>query len=300
LIGNNNYVPLVSICCVTYNHERFIRDCLDGFIRQQTNFPFEVLIHEDASTDSTADIIREYEEKYPQLFRCVYQTENQFLKQNVLLNILFKMAKGRYIALCEGDDYWIDPSKLQKQVDILRSDSGCILTFHNTLDITPEASTPKYSQGLKDRFYIKDFVNFFYARTVSMMFRNPEQELPSQFQYMRVADWPIAIWLMQFGSARYIPDVMAAYRIHNAGIYTRLSSSKKAIQVYESFRLLSQAMSKEHRPIVAEKLYELSFSYFSGSILTFYFRGIIIGFWYIVRSPYVLKIRKIRNLFAKR
>jgi glycosyltransferase involved in cell wall biosynthesis len=300
LIGTNNLVPLVSVCCVTYNHEKFIRDCLDGFIRQQTNFPFEVLIHEDASTDSTADIVREYEERYPQLFRCVYQTENQFLKQNVLLNILFKMAKGRYIALCEGDDFWIDPAKLQKQVDILRSDLDCILTFHNTLDVTTEESKPKYSQGLKDRFYIQDFVHFFYARTVSMLFRNPERGLPIQFQYMRVADWPIAIWLMQFGSARYIPEVMAAYRIHNAGNYTRLSSSKKAIQVYESFRLLSKAMSAEYKPLVTEKLYELSFSYFFGSIRIIYFKGIIIGFWYILRSPFALKIRKIRNLLPKR
>ena len=79
--------PAVSICCVTYNHERYIRQCLDGFVLQKTNFPFEVLVHEDASLDSTASIVKEYELNYPQLFRCVYQSENQFLKQNTLVNI---------------------------------------------------------------------------------------------------------------------------------------------------------------------------------------------------------------------
>ena len=104
----------VSICCVTYNHENFLRQCLDGFVMQKTNFQFEILVHEDASTDGTEEIVKLYEEKYPNLFRCVYQSENQFLKQNTLVNILFKMAKGKYIALCEGDDYWTDPYKLQK------------------------------------------------------------------------------------------------------------------------------------------------------------------------------------------
>src|SRR5687767_12631322 len=105
--------PLVSICCVTYNHGRFLRDCLEGFVMQETTFPFEILVHEDASTDDTAAILREYELKYPHLFRCVYQTENQFALQNTLINILFPMVRGKYIAMCEGDDYWIHPLKLQ-------------------------------------------------------------------------------------------------------------------------------------------------------------------------------------------
>src|SRR5437879_148231 len=107
----------VSICCVTYNHERFLAECLEGFVKQQTTFGFEILVHEDASTDNTVGIINDYEARYPHLFRCVIQKENQFYKQNTLINILFPMAKGKYIALCEGDDYWRDPLKLQRQID---------------------------------------------------------------------------------------------------------------------------------------------------------------------------------------
>ena len=109
----------LSVVCITYNHERFIRDCLEGFVMQKTDFPFEILINDDASTDKTADIIREYEAKYPHLFRCVYQTENQQGKKNVWTDILFPMVQGEYVALYEGDDYWTNPLKLQKQVDFL-------------------------------------------------------------------------------------------------------------------------------------------------------------------------------------
>ena len=99
--------PLVSICCITYNHAPYIRQCLDGFMMQQTNFTFEVLIHDDASTDGTADIIREYESKYPDIIKPIYQTENQYSKGvKVSATFNFPRAKGKYIAMCEGDDYW--------------------------------------------------------------------------------------------------------------------------------------------------------------------------------------------------
>ncbi|HHX61228.1 MAG TPA: glycosyltransferase [Epulopiscium sp.] len=102
--------PLVSICCLAYNHEKFIRQALDGFIMQESNFPIEVLIHDDASTDDTANIIREYEKKYPEIIKPIYQTENQYSKGvGISVTYNFPRAKGKYIAMCEGDDYWTDP-----------------------------------------------------------------------------------------------------------------------------------------------------------------------------------------------
>lgn len=113
---------LVSVCCLAYNHEPFIRQCLEGFIMQKTNFKFEVLIHDDASTDNTADIIREYEERFPEIIKPVYQTKNQYSKGiDITQTIQYPRAKGKYIALCEGDDYWIDPNKLQRQVEFLEN-----------------------------------------------------------------------------------------------------------------------------------------------------------------------------------
>lgn len=129
--------PLVSICCITYNHEPYIADALEGFLIQETNFPFEILIHDDASTDRTADIIRKYEAAYPALIKPIYQIENQHSKGNRPGLINMRRVKGKYISLCEGDDYWIDPLKLKKQVVYLEKneDVGLIHTngfFHYT------------------------------------------------------------------------------------------------------------------------------------------------------------------------
>jgi glycosyltransferase involved in cell wall biosynthesis len=289
---------LVDIPMCVYNHDKFIAQAIEGVLMQQTTFKYRLLIGEDASTDRSREIIKHYLDKYPEKIQVFFHEKNLGASQNS--RILLAECNAKYIALCDGDDYWTDPFKLQKQVDIFAKDSDCSLVFHNTLDVKNDGSAPKYCHDLKDRFYIQDFIHFLYARTVSMVFRNPEQGWPKEFQYMRVADWPMAIWITQYGSARYIPEVMAAYRIHDGGVYTTWDLNRKTIHVFESFLLLSKAMGTESKPLVTEKLNELSFSYFFGSIRIFYFKGIVIGFWYILRSPFALKIRKIRDLFGKR
>ncbi|TGY67494.1 glycosyltransferase [Phocaeicola sartorii] len=123
--------PLVTIQCLTYNHEPYIRQCLEGFVMQQTDFCFEVIVHDDASTDGTANIIREYEQKYPDIIKPIYEKENQYSKHDdSLIRIINEHTRGKYIAFCEGDDYWIDSLKLQKQVDFLEEhhDYGAVYT----------------------------------------------------------------------------------------------------------------------------------------------------------------------------
>lgn len=112
-------MPLVSICCITYNQENYIRDAIEGFLMQRTTFPIEIIIHDDASTDNTAKVVNEFAEKHPDLIVPIYQTINQY-SQGIKPwpNFVFPRARGKYIALCEGDDYWTDPLKLQKQVDL--------------------------------------------------------------------------------------------------------------------------------------------------------------------------------------
>lgn len=128
--------PLVSIRCLVYNHEPFLRQCLDGFVMQKTNFAFEAIVHDDASTDNSAKIIREYAEKYPHIIKPIYETENQYSKKDGSLRKIMNKAihpEAKYIALCEGDDYWTDPQKLQKQVDFLESHPDYSLCFHNAV-----------------------------------------------------------------------------------------------------------------------------------------------------------------------
>ena len=113
---------MVTIRCLTYNHEPYIRQCLDGFVMQKTNFRFEAIVHDDASTDGTAAIVREYAEKYPDIIKPIFETENQYSKKDgSIRRIMNEHTHGKYIAMCEGDDYWIDPLKLQKQVDFLEA-----------------------------------------------------------------------------------------------------------------------------------------------------------------------------------
>lgn len=125
-----NQAPLVSIICTVYNHAPYIRQCLDGFVMQQTTFPYEIIVHDDASTDYSAEIIREYADKFPGLFVTILQKENQYSKGVPIgKTFMYPIAKGKYLALCEGDDYWTDPLKLQKQVDAFERDSSIGLVW---------------------------------------------------------------------------------------------------------------------------------------------------------------------------
>lgn len=131
--------PLVSIVCDTYNHAPYVRDALDGFLLQKTTFPVEIIVHDDASTDGTAEIIREYEAAYPALFRCVYREENVYSRDpKILEHYVFPLARGKYIAICEGDDYWTDPDKLQRQIDYMEAHPDCTLCVTSAEMVDPE------------------------------------------------------------------------------------------------------------------------------------------------------------------
>jgi len=112
-------LPLLSVCCITFNHEGYIAEALDSFLMQETDFPFEVIVRDDCSADRTAEIIRTYEQQYPLIIKPIYEAENQYSKGVRPMPVVFKQTKGEYLALCDGDDYWTDQHKLQHQVDFL-------------------------------------------------------------------------------------------------------------------------------------------------------------------------------------
>lgn len=220
--------PLLSIVCITYNHARFIRDALDGFVMQKTNFPFEILVNDDASTDGTADIVREYESKYPDLFRCVYQTENQWGKKSPWKDILFPMARGKYVALCEGDDYWTDENKLQKQVDFMESHPDFSVCFHPVTVHWDDGSEPDYVfPNAKERFYkteleLQDLLRHNFIQTNSVVYRwrfhqDPLSLFPNN---ILPGDWFLHLLHAQTGKIGFLPDVMAVYRRNQGGIWT--------------------------------------------------------------------------------
>ena len=123
--------PKVSVCCTTYNHERYLKRCLDSIVCQKTNFAFELLVFEDCSKDGTRKILEEYASKYPDIIIPLYQEENRYSKDiHVCENFVFPLVRGEYVALCEGDDYWTDEYKLQKQVDALDRNPQCNFCTH--------------------------------------------------------------------------------------------------------------------------------------------------------------------------
>jgi len=164
--------PVVSICCITFNHVKYIRSCLDGFVMQKTTFPFEVLIHDDASTDGTQDIIREYQQKFPEIIKPIYQKENLYSKNMDVNSFNFERVRGKYVALCEGDDYWTDEDKLQIQVDFMESHPECSVCFHPVSVVWEDSSEPdRIFPSRKDRFNIEVLLKENFIQTNSVMYR---------------------------------------------------------------------------------------------------------------------------------
>ena len=248
----------VSICCQTFNHEKYIAQCLEGFVMQKTNFDFEILVHEDASTDKTAVILREYESNYPELFKCVYQTENQFYKQNTLTNILFPMARGKYIALCEGDDYWTDPLKLKKQVDFLEGNPDYGICFHNIKlfnQETKEFSEDTITRNVDETTDVSELTKGNYIHTPSVMFRN-DFTIPDWFKESPIGDWTLYMLAIKDRKIKKMDEVMAVYRKHNEGIWSKKSKKHRILNTLKSFSLIYEnlLLPKEVKPILNEKI----------------------------------------------
>lgn len=219
--------PMVSVFCTAYNHEAYIRDALEGFVSQQTNFPFEVLIHDDASTDGTADIIREYAQKYPHIIRPVYQTQNQYSqKVPIIKTFLGPIAQGKYIAYCEGDDYWCDPLKLQRQVDFLESHPEYASCVHNSTVLnckTGERRTVSNRTEETDLLPLDTMERGNGEFQLSSVLHRRElwYNRPDFCNTAGFGDYPLAIYMSLVGKGiRYMPQCMSVYREFAAGSWT--------------------------------------------------------------------------------
>ena len=216
--GGNISVPLVSVRCITYNHEPYIAQTLDGFMMQKTNFPFEVIVHDDASTDKTADIIREYEAKFPKIIKPIYETENQFSKHDGSLDRIMDAAcKGKYTAICEGDDYWIDEHKLQKQVDFLEHNPDYGLVYANAKQLNQKKNEISLVEGHQTDFYhLVTETNYIPALTTCFrtdLYKKYTLEIQPESRGWLMGDYPIWIYLSFFSKIKYFEEYMAVYRI---------------------------------------------------------------------------------------
>lgn len=235
----DNQEVLVTIRCCAYNHERFIRQCLEGFVMQKTDFRFEAIVHDDASTDNTAAIIREYAEKYPDIIKPIYETENQYSKHDgSLTRIMNAHTRGKYVAMCEGDDYWTDPYKIQKQVDFLESHPDYVMC---------SSRFDKYWQesGVLEEDPDKDFEGADYdlqnliggkwlTQTLTVMYRRSALDLKHYARYGMSLDMILFYELLKHGKGYCFPEVMGVYRYHEGGVWSEVSQNHRRLTEFKA------------------------------------------------------------------
>lgn len=236
--------PLVTIRCLVYNHEPYLRQCLDGFVMQKTNFPFEAIVHDDASTDRSAEIIREYAKKYPDIIKPIFETENQYSKRDGSIGrIMREHTKGKYVAICEGDDYWIDPLKLQKQVDFMENnpDYGLVCT---DVDFYYQTKGKLFKAFFENKKYpikytYEDFlIKGWYLAPCTWLLKN--ELLKSAPLGFVVGDLPILLETSYSSRVKFFPYVTAVYRVledsashrNSFAAYKKYSDGIYKIQLY--------------------------------------------------------------------
>jgi glycosyltransferase involved in cell wall biosynthesis len=247
-------LPVVSVACATYNHEKFIAECLDGFLIQETTFPVEIIVQDDASTDRTPVIIREYQSRHPRLFRTVLQTENQWSRGRKVFSGILQLARGEYVALCEGDDYWVNPEKLEKQVAILEQDPECVGVFHPA-KWRDEPSGIIASHGLYGpRFQAAKFtldMLLEYGLFIPTCTALTRLACSTRFQNFDLGpsyeDFAFHVLNTLQGPYAFINEPMAVYRYHPGGMFSGLSELEKLTRPLQSTEHLATKLGLKKR-----------------------------------------------------
>lgn len=209
----------VSVCMITYNHERFIAQAIESVLMQKTDFVFELLVGEDCSTDRTREIVLEYQAKYPAIVRPLLWERNVGMLAN--FERTFQACRGEYIALVEGDDFWTSPFKLQRQVEFMREHPNCSLCFHKIVEFWDDGrrEAKVLPSDMRPSFDLADLLGETFIPTCSVMVRRGVvSEFPEWMCGLRMVIDPFCVLHAEFGRVAQIPETMAAYRKHSGGI----------------------------------------------------------------------------------
>ena len=258
--------PLVSVFCLTYNHAPYIRQCLDGFLMQRTSFDYEVIINDDASTDGTTEIIKEYENKYPEIIIPIYHEENLYSKgeRGFWNKYCLPRAQGKYIALCEGDDYWTDPYKLQKQVDFLEEHPEYSMCFHNAVVFNDEHDRKNlrfnnlsHSQIVSLKMITDNWI----IPTASIVFRKNCYRQPEWASKIYSGDMLLALMCYSVGKLYYLNEVMSFYRKNLKGGSMSACLNNNSFFVIDQHAMLynyyNQETNRKYEFILKRKIREL-------------------------------------------
>ncbi len=263
--------PLLSICCITYNHEEFIKDTLDGFLMQKTDFSIEIIIHDDASTDNTAQIIKDYARKDNKIVPILRSTNLKSTGEPIF-PITFKKAKGKFIAMCEGDDYWIDPLKLQKQVDFLENNqdfSLCCAGFvKKNLKYGTKESIVYYANDNNLEgfvFDINDMAERWLTQPLTCLFVKDDMDFETYKRYKYFRDIHLFYHLVKLKKGYYFSSEFGVYNIHSSGLTSmdngivNTNAAYKCYKELESFN--NDSFIRRKRFITSVSLLTLDFNY---------------------------------------
>ena len=225
----NNKKPLVTICCMVYNHEDYIKQAFDGFLIQKTNFDFEIIVHDDASTDNSKNIIEDFAKKDSR-FKPIFQKSNKYSKgERITFKYLFPKCNSKYIAICDGDDYWTDPLKLQKQVDFLENNLDYSIVGAKLHNLDQKAGVVSDWEHEKNKILNADIRNLIdgnFIYTSSSLFIN-DFKIEPWWQDFPIGDWPFFILQIKDRKIKILDEFMGVYRVHNKGIFSKISLIKQ-------------------------------------------------------------------------
>lgn len=269
-------MPAVSVCVLTYNHEKYIATALDSILAQKTNFPFEIIVHDDCSTDRTQEIVMAYKEKYPEIIVPIFQTENQFSKgENFFDEAAYSKARGRYVAVNEGDDFWLDENKLQAQFDFMEEnpdyslcchaarqadDEDRLLDYRYPDDVSADAPSAEIPMARIIAGGSKVPTNSYFFRSEIAKTRFPEF-----YRKTQAGDYAMILYFALRGKVFFINQIFSAYRYNSVGSWSRgtildptkyIRSNNTVITLLEGFNEFSQ---EAYQDLVKQKIIEVEF-----------------------------------------
>lgn len=258
--------PLVSIWCITYNHKDYISTAIDGFLMQETNCPIEIWIHDDASTDGTREIIEHYQSRYPRIIKTILQTQNQYSIGRKPSSFLYGKINAKYIAFCEGDDYWTDPTKIQKQVNFLEAHPEYVISGHDASIIDQNGKVIKRSRMTDDARKDHDACDVAMGKarvlTLTWMYRNVVDEFAPERNIGLNGDSFLLSILGGYGKSHYHHDIQpAAYRQHSGGVYSSLNKEKQIQESAITRACMSRYYERIGDPYLSKFFYSKSMSY---------------------------------------
>jgi len=251
-------IPLVSIACITYNQEKYITQTIEGFLCQKTTFPIEIIIHDDASTDDTPKIVEKYVKTNADLIFPIYQQVNQFsLGNKPLTSYVLPDCRGRYIAICEGDDYWTDPYKLQKQIDFMEYHPELSMCFTNSSIVDENNTITKVSRLDDDRkrnLSQLDIISGLVPPTNTIVMRNIGKEALEHLPTVVNGDILLSALMTEHGDAGYIDEVTACYRIHDQGVWSGKSKEYQTTNYVKTYLVLLELFRHKYEPILLRSI----------------------------------------------